>query len=84
MQEPKADLVQISPNPTSSTITVGYEANAHPLSIAVLDASGRMVLFQSFTTSPTTFDLSGCEKGAYTLLVSFDDGTRSIERIVKD
>jgi uncharacterized protein (TIGR02145 family) len=74
-----------APNPTHSTVSLQFAPGPVPLSAALLDATGRVVNAQRITlTYPITLDLSGYQNGLYMVEVLFNDGSRAIERLIKE
>lgn len=88
LASPNSELspVRLTPNPTKSIITVFLPENLKVRELSVLDATGRVVLVQTTTTSsaPVSIDLSKHEAGLYFVQVTFVDGTRAVERVVKE
>lgn len=76
----------IAPNPTQERVRITFAEGTHPEQLAVLDATGRLVFLQPIanTSGPVTVDLSGHESGVYFVQVRFADGTRAVERVVKE
>lgn len=78
--------VLISPNPTSDMVVLSFPQNAQPKQLLLLDATGRLVLSQPIAnvSGPVTMDLRGHASGVYFVQVRFADGTRAVERVVKE
>lgn len=78
-----ARMLSFHPNPTTGFITTDL---GEPAVVSVLDATGRLVLLQPIANAsgPVTVDLSGHENGLYLVQVLFMDGTRAVERVVKE
>jgi uncharacterized protein (TIGR02145 family) len=76
----------LAPNPTNERVGITFGQHAQPRHITLLDATGRVVLEHSIANSsgPVSLDLSGHENGLYFVQVQFMDGTRAVERIVKE
>ena len=75
----------ITPNPTNSTLTLGFAVNTEPRQAIILDATGRKVAAQRISaTGPVTLDLSGHENGLYIVQILFADATLTVERILKE
>lgn len=83
---PATNEIGIAPNPTTGQFTLHLPQNAQPRVLAVLDATGRTVLVQSIanTSSPITMDLGNLGNSLYFVHVTFADGTRAVERVVKE
>lgn len=77
---------QTHPNPTSGLVSITFAEQVHPRSLSVFDATGRIVLEQSVTSKKGTItcDLSAQERGVYLVHVMFRDGTKAVERVVKE
>jgi Secretion system C-terminal sorting domain len=79
-----ADLdVQVSPNPFSTTFSIGHIPTDRPLSIRLFDAIGRLILSEKTnTTSVTLTPPSTMPQGVY--LLELTDGIkRKVKRLVK-
>jgi hypothetical protein len=78
--------MSLFPNPTSGNFTLRLPAHAQARELYVHDATGRLVLSQPIANAsgPVTVDLSGHENGLYLVQVRFADGTRAVERVVKE
>lgn len=78
----------VVPNPTSGIVMIKVPSSmvgAHPFSITVQDASGKVVYTRSgpgLTSRELQFDLSAFSSGAYTIDLVID-GERGARRIVK-
>lgn len=81
-----ADGMGLWPNPTSGNFTLRVTEHVQARDLAVLDATGRFVLSQPLANAsgPVAVDLSGHESGVYFVQVRFVDGTRAVERLVKE
>lgn len=86
MAEEEPTHFTLAPNPAHSTVTIGFASHAQPRHLILFEATGRTVLEQPVanTTGPITLDLTGHESGMYVVQVLFADGTRSVERVVKE
>ena len=86
MAEEEAERFTLAPNPTRGNVHIGFASGAKPRSVVLLDAMGRTVLVQPIanTSGTTALDLGGHENGLYFVQVRFADGTRAVERVVKE
>ncbi len=86
VRENESPALFVHPNPTTGTITLQLPLQAGASRLSVLDATGRLVLAQPIanTSGPITVDLSSHESGVYFVQVRFADGTRAVERVVKE
>lgn len=71
-------VVQLYPNPTSSTITVVTPASSDGVTYEVMDAAGRVVMTKKENSGAngqqvTTLDLSALADGAYTIVITVGD-----------
>jgi hypothetical protein len=78
--------MQLVPNPTTGALMLQLPLHTQVRTLWVLDATGRLVLSQAIanTSGSITMDLSGHENGLYLVQVLFADGTRAVERVVKE
>ncbi|MBK8227478.1 MAG: T9SS type A sorting domain-containing protein [Flavobacteriales bacterium] len=75
----------IAPNPTRGTIVIDHAANTLPQTVTLMDATGRTLWVQNIAvTNRMTIDLSSYENGLYLLQLDFADGTKALERVVKE
>jgi Secretion system C-terminal sorting domain len=73
------------PNPTHGSTTLSFASTDRPAQVALLDASGRTLDVQRISAmGSVTMDLSAHGKGLYFVDVLFADGTRMMERVVKE
>lgn len=74
------------PNPTSGVITLLWPSQPQARELVVFDATGRLVITQSMANvfGPVTLDMSDASHGVYTLQVLFADGSRTVERVMKE
>ena len=84
-EEPKS-LFTLTPNPTSSIITITMPASPSVQEMLLLDATGRTIMAKPTTSHAgyLTVDLAGQESGVYLVQLRFADGTRAVERVVKE
>lgn len=84
-EEPRP-LFTLTPNPTSSIITVTLPRSPSVQELLLLDATGRTIIVQPTAThaGSLTVDLTGQESGMYLVQLRFADGTRAVERVVKE
>ncbi|NUQ14093.1 MAG: T9SS type A sorting domain-containing protein [Flavobacteriales bacterium] len=85
VEEPRTPFT-ITPNPTRSTLTITLPRGPSVPEIVLMDATGRTVMTQPTATSTAslTLDLAGQESGMYLVQLRFADGTRAVERVVKE
>lgn len=84
-EEPRP-LFTLTPNPTSSILSVTLTGTPSVQEVLLLDATGRRIMAQPTAThvGSLTVDLTGQESGLYLVQLCFTDGTRSVERVVKE
>lgn len=73
----------ISPNPTKSSIEVKTRSKFEG-SLQLFDLNGKQVLSSHATGNQTTIDLSNLNNGVYQLVLTHKDGSRAVERVVKN
>lgn len=75
----------VFPNPTTDSFVLQLPAHAQVRGLTVSDASGRVLQVKDLITEDgrIVFDLSNNEIGLYLVQVEFADGTRTLERVVK-
>lgn len=78
--------MSIAPNPATGFVTIKFGGQADIRHLTLLDATGRLVLSQPIANNsgPVSMDLSGHENGLYLVQVLFSDGTRAVQRVVKE
>ena len=69
----------VYPNPAQDYITFNSDHNG---SIAIIDASGRVVKNAAFGAGTTTLSVSGLNNGVYIVKSTMDDGSVSISKLV--
>lgn len=75
----------IVPNPAHGSTTLNFAFTDRPAQIVLLDASGRTMDVQFISAvGSVTLDISAHENGLYFVEVLFADGTRTMERVVKE
>ncbi|MCC6767494.1 MAG: T9SS type A sorting domain-containing protein, partial [Bacteroidia bacterium] len=82
------DQLQVFPNPTEGLLNLSFQsAEAQTFDIRILDAAGRLVATESFSTMPgkvnRQYDLSDKAKGIYFFSIRSEKGMMNY-RIVKD
>ncbi|MFN5148519.1 MAG: T9SS type A sorting domain-containing protein [Flavobacteriia bacterium] len=73
----------IYPNPTDGVLSVSSEVEQN-LIITVTDLFGKPVLEELMFSKKTTIDLQDRSSGIYLVIVSDDQGNRSVKKIVKN
>jgi len=72
----KTDVV-ISPNPTSNTVKITWDAQAKPTGLHLFDLQGRMLIMQQIVTGTfALIDMSNLASGVYSLQLTSDLGKR--------
>lgn len=85
IREEKAGMFSLAPNPTFSNLRVSFERDTQPYYLKIVDAVGSIAFAQWITngSSPITLDLSDYEHGLYFVKVHFQDGSQSVQRVLK-
>lgn len=73
--------IAVSPNPTSSTVTINCNSNIK--SIQVYDIQGRLLETKLVDDTKTTINISEKTSGIYLLKITSDNGSK-VEKIVKE
>jgi hypothetical protein len=74
----------VSPNPIHSACILKFDAGTKPRSITLRDAAGRAVSSITVTSDPFALDMSNYDAGLYMIQVDLMDGTKAIQRVVKN
>lgn len=80
-----SQVIHVFPNPTTGTVTIDANKALKPNDLTLFDATGRSVLERSIANEGATFslDLSDQETGIYFVHVLFTNGTKQVQRLVK-
>lgn len=84
IEELNANLISVSPNPTSSIVTFDLAGTYSALEIQVMDLAGKIVLQKEvYNCNSTQLDFSLFESGAY--FVQFNgDGVSFVVKVIRD
>ena len=77
----QAPSVSIGPNPSSNKVRVF--SNANMANIAVVSALGRTLQRQQNSGTYTVLDVSTLAPGNYFVRIQFEDGSHTMQRLVK-
>ena len=70
------------PNPVHDMLSINYADDAKPESVELYDLTGRMV--STYSNNLERVDMNGLSSGIYMMCVTFNDGEKRFEKVVKE
>lgn len=70
------------PNPVNDILGISYTDNAKPTSVELYDLTGRLIYVQH--NDLESIDMTELQAGIYTMCITFNDGERRFEKVVKE
>lgn len=79
IDEANADAVKVFPNPTDALLNVQWSGAFTPKQMELVDATGRIVMTRTATSTNEQLDLSNIPSGYYLLNIRGDNGVESVQ-----
>lgn len=83
IQENFSPVTAVFPNPTNGLLTIQLKEVNQPLTIQLLDLTGRVIISSSLISMETSIDLSNYASGEYLLNVTSGDAILNTLKIIK-
>lgn len=83
IQENFSPVTAVFPNPTNGLLTIQLKEVNQPLTIQLLDLTGRVIISSSLNSMETSIDLSNYASGEYLLNVTSGDAILNTLKIIK-
>jgi hypothetical protein len=72
-------VMQLAPNPATSSVTINYQGNKKMQGVALVDLIGRSVKSQG---PARQVDVGGLNNGVYVVVVEFEGGVKAVSKLV--
>lgn len=83
IQENASPISAVFPNPTNGLLTIQLKEVNQPVTIQLLDLTGRIIISSSLNSIETSIDLSNYASGEYLLTITDEDAILNTLKIIK-
>lgn len=83
MEMEESDNLSISPNPSVTEIRISLDTDALPMTIQILDPTGKELIYIESYQNDRLIDISEYESGVYFVLVQDQAGKQHMKRLIK-